>query len=73
MSDLQGKEFDTNQLKDILKDRSDLMQKNSGSHVPPMLFDEWNCKMYDNVRPRMWTDPGNSSQDQNQVVETATN
>lgn len=65
MQDLRGKEFDATQLKDVLRERSDLIYKNGVGHVPPMLFDEWNCKMYDNVRPRLWRDPGEQHQDQN--------
>ena len=73
MRDLAGKEFGTEELKDILRDRSDLIQKSAGNHIAPMLFDEWNCKMYDNVRPRLWMDPGRVDTDQNQIVETAMN
>ena len=33
------------------------MTNNKGAHIPDMLFDEENNKMYDNVRPRNWIDP----------------
>ena len=34
-----------------------MMVKNEGSHVYDMLFDKFNCDMYDNVRPVKWCDP----------------
>jgi pyruvate/2-oxoglutarate dehydrogenase complex dihydrolipoamide dehydrogenase (E3) component len=40
-----------------LSGKSDLMEKNNGSHVYDMLFDKLNCDMYDNVRPTHWVDP----------------
>lgn len=33
------------------------MEKNNGSHVYDMLYDKFNCDMYDNVRPAKWVDP----------------
>ena len=44
-------------LKDALKDRSDMPDKNNGSHVPDLLLDKHNRVMLDNVRPRYWVDP----------------
>ena len=57
LEDFQGKEYTSALLIEALKERSDLMVKNKGNHIPDMLFDENNIKMFDNVRPRNWVDP----------------
>ena len=45
------------ELLTALQDRSDLLVKNAGNHIPDMLFDQYNCEMFDRVRPRFWRDP----------------
>lgn len=40
-----------------LKGKGDMMEKNQGAHVAEMLFDKYNCEMYNNVRPVKWVDP----------------
>lgn len=57
LEELKGKEFNSHELITELKGKSDLMEKNNGSHVYDMLFDKYNCDMYDNVRPLKWIDP----------------
>jgi len=55
--DLRGKSVNAHQMISLFEGKSDMMVKNEGSHVYDMLFDKFNCDMYDNVRPPKWVDP----------------
>ena len=59
VAEIQGKEFNMEGLKEVLSwnNSSDLVQKNQSTHIPDMLFDKYNCDMFDNVRPINWVDP----------------
>ena len=47
------------QLADAIGDRSGLITQNDPEHLPNMMFDEFNCELFDNVHPRQWVDPQN--------------
>ena len=49
------KEVKPDELGKVLDGRTDFHEKSS--HVPPILFDEFNCDLLDGVRPIKWTDP----------------
>ena len=57
MDDLLDKEITFEMLKDTLKRKSDMIDKNGGAHTPDLLLDKHNRIMLDNVRPRFWVDP----------------
>lgn len=57
MDDLLDKEITFEMLKDTLKGKSDMIDKNGGAHTPDLLLDKHNRIMLDNVRPRFWVDP----------------
>lgn len=46
-------------LEIILKDKSDFVSKHGGDSkdLPPMMFNQHDCDLYDNVRPIQWRDP----------------
>lgn len=60
LDELMDKELTSSLLVEALKERSNLMTNNEGSHIPDMLFDKESIEMYDNVRPRNWVDPDTS-------------
>ena len=42
----------------LIGNESDLYEKmQQAEELPPMIFDEHNCDLYDQVRPIKWTDP----------------
>lgn len=39
------------QLSEAVGDRSGLVTNNDPEHLPSMMFDEYNCELFDNVHP----------------------
>lgn len=61
--DMLNKEFSSHDLAKVFGNQTDLVAKNKGAHIPDMMFDQHNIKMYDNVRPRFWKDPERTDYD----------
>jgi hypothetical protein len=49
--------FEKAELSNVLKDKSDFPNKTESSKLPSMLFDIYNCDLFDSVRPIHWVDP----------------
>ena len=47
LPDLAGEQIKPIKLGELLKGRSDLVEKGDPDHVPNMLFDEYNCDLFD--------------------------
>lgn len=39
----------------VIKELSDFHKKTE--EIPPLLFDKYNCELFDQVRPIQWVDP----------------
>ena len=52
--EFKGRNLNAHEMVKEFEGKSDMMVKNEGSHVYDMLFDKFNCDMYDNVRPVKW-------------------
>jgi len=51
------KEFEGNELIAALGDKSDFGAKTPSNKIPSMLFDIFNCGLFDKARPIKWVDP----------------
>jgi len=45
-----------------------MLDKNKEGHIPEMFFDQFNCEMFDNVRPRHWIDPEIDGKDKYDIL-----